>query len=279
MIIVEKGKCKGCGLCVKICHEDCITLIADKATINYQFCSTCTQCIAICPQQALSWDHVSPVSYDDTRLPSPEQLDELFKERRTIRDFKGDKIDRMLLEEIVGYGIYAPTHNFHLRAIVVDDDEIIDLVDKTLLWFDSKLYKFLYRSKIIQDLIRIITPAYAEEYTRAKPKLERVLQEGIHFGNPPAALVFVVGDKRIPLSEVSAQYALYNITLYGQVKGVGSRILVGNQMFLNRSKTVQKCLGLKKHERIMGSLGLGYTDVKFRNKVQGKTMEIQWNDG
>ena len=107
MIVVDKDRCIGCGLCVKICHEDCIALVDDLPRINHELCSTCTQCIAMCPQQALSWDHVPPVTYDETRLPSPQQLDELLKERRTIRFFKKDRIDRALLEEIVGYGIYA----------------------------------------------------------------------------------------------------------------------------------------------------------------------------
>ena len=93
--------------------------------IDYRFCSTCTQCIAICPRKALSWDNSQPVVYDKKQLPTSLQLDELFKERRTVRDFKKDKIERELLKEIVEYGIYAPTHNFNMRLIIVDDDQII----------------------------------------------------------------------------------------------------------------------------------------------------------
>jgi nitroreductase/NAD-dependent dihydropyrimidine dehydrogenase PreA subunit len=279
MIVVDKDKCIGCGSCVKICHEHCMALVDDSIRINYEFCSTCTQCIAICPEQALSWDHVPPVAYDETRLPSPEQLDELFKERRTIRFFKENKIDRTLIEEIVGYGIYAPTHNFELRAIVVDDEEIIELLDEVLMRFTLRLYNLLYKPKIVYNLIRRIASAYESEYVKVKPKLESALEKGRAFRSPPVALVFVVGDKRIPLSEASAQYVLYNMNLYAQVKGVGSRNLVGNQMILNRSQAVRKRLGLEKHERIFGTLGLGYPAVKFRNKVEGKTLNIQWNDG
>jgi hypothetical protein len=112
----------------------------------------------------------------------------------------------------------------------------------------------------------------------AKPKLERVQEIGRGLRSRPTALVFVVGDKRTPFSEPSAQYALYNMNLYAQLKGVGVHNLVGNQMFLNRSKAARKRLGLGKHERIYATLGLGYPAVKFRSKVRGKTMPIQWND-
>jgi len=260
---------------VKICHEHCMTLIDDTVRINHELCSTCTQCIAICPQQALSWDHVPPVAYDEARLPSPEQLDELFRERRTIRFFKKDKIDRTLLEEIVGYGIYAPTNNYDLRAIVVDDEEIIGELDRILLQSVSRIYNVVFKPKIVYNLIRRITPALQP---KDKVKMESALERGHAFHRPPA-IVFIVGDKRIALSEASAQYALYNMILYAQAKGIGSCLWGSAQTFLDRSKAVRERLGLEKHEHILGALGLGYPAVKFANKVEGKTLDIQWNDG
>ena len=203
MIVVDKDRCIGCGLCVNICHEDCITLVEDIARINHELCSTCTQCIAICPQQALSWDQVPPVAYDEARLPSPEQLDELLKERRTIRFFKEDRIDRALLEEIVGYGIYAPTNNYELRAIVVDDEEIIKALDRVLLRYVSRIYSLIFKPRAVFNLLKRITSADPKD----KVKMESAIERGHAFHHPPA-LVFIVGDRRIALSEASAQYAL-----------------------------------------------------------------------
>jgi len=256
-----------------------MTLLEDSIFINYKFCSTCTQCVAVCPEQALSWDSVPPLAYDEARLPSSQQLGELFKERRTTRDFKSDKIDRGLLQEIVGYSTHAPTHNFNLRAIVVDDGEIIALIDKVLMRFTRRLYNFIYKPKIVYSLVRVLTPSLEPEYLRAKPKLESAMKRGRTFRSPPAAVVLIVGDKRIPLSEASAQYALYNMILFAQTKGVGSHNLVGNQRLLNRSRTLRKRLRLKNHERIFGTLGLGYPSVRLRNKVVGKKLEIQRNTG
>jgi ferredoxin len=79
MVIVDEKKCRGCGLCAGICHERCITFAngsgGSVAQIDHALCSTCTQCIATCPQQALSWDQVQLVAYDLCRLPSVEQLE------------------------------------------------------------------------------------------------------------------------------------------------------------------------------------------------------------
>ena len=276
MIVVNKDECTGCGLCVKICHEHCTTLVDDTVRIDYEFCSTCTQCIAICSRRALSWDGVPPVAYNKARLPSPEQLDELFKERRSIRFFRRDKIDRTLLEEIVGYGIYAPTNNFNLRAIVVDDQEIIEALDRILLRFVSWIHHFIYEPRIVYNLVKKIWSA--SELEKAKPKMESALERG-HAFHHPATIVFIVGDRRIALSEPSAQYALCNMILYAQAKGIGSCLWGNGPIFLDRSKAARRRLGLQKHEHILGALGLGYPAVKFANKVEGKTLSIQWNDG
>ena len=98
MIIVDRVECRGCGQCARICHEQCIVLVGENghrsARVDHALCSTCTQCIAICPRQALSWEGVPPTAYDASRLPSAEQLAELFQQRRTVRCFSRNKIDR-----------------------------------------------------------------------------------------------------------------------------------------------------------------------------------------
>jgi ferredoxin len=276
MIVVDGTECERCGQCVKICHEACMALGDDGVRIDYDLCSTCTQCIAICPQQALSWDSVAPVAYDRTRLPTAEQLDELFKERRTIRAFKRDRVDRALLEEIVRYGIYAPTNNYALRAVVVDDPDLMVELDRVILQFVARIYNLFFRSRIVFNLIRLITPAMD---AKDKVKMEGNLEQGGTFQDPPAATVFIVGDRRIALSEASAQYALYNIILCAQVRGIGSRLKGTGQIVLDRSKVARRRLGLHKHEHILGTLELGVPAVRFRNKVSGKTLSIQWNEG
>ncbi len=277
MITLDPEKCNGCGLCVDICHEHCMVLENKKVHIDYQFCSTCTQCIAICPQMALRWEDVRPELFRNELLPSSEQLAELFKQRRTIRHFKEEKPDRQLLREIINFGIYAPTHSHDFRVVVIDDQDQLNQIDHALYSFNKKIYRYLYRQKLVSLFVRWIAPSMRNELLRAKPKLEASLKTGRGYGCLPPVMVFIVGLKRIPLSVESAQYILYNIDLYAQTKGLGCRSLVGNQIIFNRSRSVRQMLKLKKNERIYGTFGIGTPSKKFRNKVEGRRFDIQWN--
>lgn len=278
MVRVDKEKCTGCGSCISIYHENCMSLVNEKVRIDYEFCSTCTQCIAICPQSALLWNDVRPIPFDDSKLPSSAQLDELFKQRRTIRHFLKRKPDRHLLEEIINYGVYAPTHNFNFRAIAADDEGLLNQIDHVVFSYNKKIYRYLYKPGIIRFLIKSLFPSQKDEYLKAKPKLEGSLKIGRAYQCMPPVIVFIVGDRNIPLSVESAQYVLYNMDLYARTKGMGCRNLVGNQMFLNRSKVFKHLLKLGKNEKIFATIGLGYPSKKFRNKVIGKQMRIQWNN-
>jgi nitroreductase/NAD-dependent dihydropyrimidine dehydrogenase PreA subunit len=273
MVIVDAGKCIGCGSCVEICHEGRMRLEAGTVAIEHALCSTCTQCIAICPQEALSWDGVRPVPNDKSRLPTPEQLDELFKQRRTMRFFAADRIDRGLLLEIVGYGIYAPTNNYHLQAIIVDDEDTIALLDRICTDTAAKIYRLIYKPKIVFNLLSKLTSSLKET---DKVKFEHVIARGYTLHKPPA-IVFVVGEKFVAHSEASAQYYLYNMMLYAQAKGLGCCLWGGGKLLLNRSKTVRERLGMQRSEHILGIIVLGYPGVQFANKVEGKTLPVRWN--
>ena len=272
MIAIDGERCTGCGLCAMICHNCCIVVSGGMARINEALCDRCTQCVAICPYRALSWDGVPPVPADRTRLPSSEQLDELFKGRRSTRFFKRDRIDRNLLHEIVGYGAYAPTNNHDLRVVVVDDRETIAALERIVVQFSSRMYRLVFEPRLVFGLLRRIGPD-------VNPKVRAKLEGRRHDLFHPAAVVIVVGDPRIALSEASAQAALDLMTFYAQVQGIGSCLWGAGKMILNRSWDARKRLGLQRRERILGVLLLGYPAVRFRNKVEGKTVPIHWNNG
>jgi nitroreductase len=221
------------------------------------------------------WQQNAPVRFDRKQLPSPEQLAELFRERRSIRRFKREKIDRALLEEIVCYGGYAPTHAFSLSAIIVDDDALIAVLDQTIVNTCRWIYRLGYQNPLAPLLASAF--GFSDEMAKARPKIEATLAMGHAFHSMPTALVLIVGDKRVPLSVDSAQYALANMMYYAQVKGVGTCLWANGPMFVDKNRKARQALGLASHERIFGAMYMGLPAVRFSNKVDGKGMPMQWN--
>jgi len=276
MVIINDKKCTGCGICSALCHESCMTLKNKKININHDICSTCAQCIAVCPERALAWDNHEPDPFNNNLLPSSEQIDELFKQRRTVRQFKKSKPERHVIEEIINYGMYAPTHAHSFRVIAVESDVKLHEIDKILFSFIRMIHRFLFKPLIVRLLLKVLPSSFRDEFHKARPKIEKSLKQGRAYSCMPPVILFIVGDKNVQLSLESAQYVMYNMDLYARTKGLGCRNLVGNQMFFSRSRKMRNLLGINKDENIFATMGIGYSATKFVNKVQGKTMQVRW---
>jgi len=279
MISIDYKKCIRCGLCISICHESCIRLNDDVLSIDYRYCSTCCQCISICPQTALGWNGNPGIRVQNELLPSSAQLGELLKKRRTIRDFSSVRPDRQHIEEVISMAIFAPTNNFSFRIIIVDNPGIVEKIDHAIFRYSLLISKYVF-STGLSKLIRVFLSSQRNfELQKAESKLKAARRIGKGFKTRPPVIVFIIGDKGIPLSNEIAQYALYNIDLYAQVKGLGCNNLVGSQGVINRDKRLKKQLGICKNERIYGMMSIGYPTVSFINKTEGRQMPVQWNTG
>ena len=51
--IVAEKHCVGCGVCIKNCAHDAITITNGKATIHHDRCAGCGRCIGECPKNAV----------------------------------------------------------------------------------------------------------------------------------------------------------------------------------------------------------------------------------
>lgn len=55
MLVVDKEKCTGCGLCSTLCPVSAITNKEDgKAEVDPSQCMECYACMNSCPQEAIS---------------------------------------------------------------------------------------------------------------------------------------------------------------------------------------------------------------------------------
>jgi ferredoxin len=93
-IIVEK--CINCGECVSVCPSFVIDLVEEKAELmREEWCIGCGHCVAVCPTEALLYDATSfeeHPSQGPGPATSPETLELLVRERRSVRNYTEDPV-------------------------------------------------------------------------------------------------------------------------------------------------------------------------------------------
>ena len=60
--------CIGCGICVKKCPAQAITMANNLAKIDPLICTNCGECVAVCPTNAIV-DVTAPVVLRKTAVP------------------------------------------------------------------------------------------------------------------------------------------------------------------------------------------------------------------
>ena len=271
MITIDDAKCTLCQACLKTCHTKALTFEKDKLILNYRLCSTCTHCIAICPERAVSWNHIPPQKIDPAILPTSKQMRELLQSRRSIFHYEKKKIDRRLLKEIVRMGKYSPTNNYDIEALVVDDEVLIKQLESLCIKRLKRVNQFLFKPRLMRKMISRMSP----EIDQAGVKIEEGIKSKRIFHRAPA-LIIAIADSRIRLTELSVQYFLYNVQLYASTLGIGSRVNGGGKRFLARSRKARKLLNLEDRKSIQGILTLGYPLYHYVNKAEGVMPKIHF---
>ena len=136
MVIIDREKCVGCGLCAADCIGFNIKLEDKKAKIKKE-CFQCGHCVAICPVGAASipeyeMSDVEDYNADDFCL-DPEKVLHNIKFRRSIRNYKTEKVKKEILEKLLQAGRYTATaKNNQDCCFVFVQDHLEQL--KSIVW-------------------------------------------------------------------------------------------------------------------------------------------------
>ncbi|MDO4558857.1 MAG: nitroreductase family protein, partial [Planctomycetia bacterium] len=128
--LVNRKICTHCSACVRHCVGGVLELQDSwPVVVNEDRCIRCQHCLAICPVGAISIFGRDPVaSRTDRSFPTPDQMENLLRWRRSCRDYRHENVNREILDRLLAAMAWVPTgvNDHRLHFSVVDDVTVMD---------------------------------------------------------------------------------------------------------------------------------------------------------
>lgn len=260
---LNQNSCNSCGTCVSNCPLGHIEMNNHPQPIPETMCSSCGHCEAGCPEGAinLSGPELEPPMLDISSKISPEDIGGYMRNRRSIRNYKKNKVPRNIIEEVMDIVRFAPSgvNQQPVKWVIIEDPEKVkNLTGLCIQWMeemvesDSPLAKALPMESLI--------------------KLWKIGMDPILRGAPH---IFIATAKDNPGSATTdGVIALSHLDLALPSFGLGS-CWAGFLKMASDYPPVRQFLGLKEDDLFIGALMVGYPQSKFfrvpkRNKLSVK---------
>ena len=271
-IIVDKERCRHDGICAAVCPMSIIEMkdgsMPQLTAGLEELCITCGHCVAVCPHGALSLDEMKtedcPPIREELEVGS-EQVEQLFRSRRSIRSYRDKGVEREKLAKLVDMAHYAPTgsNSQQLQWLVINSREQLHAM-----------------AGIIIDMLRHLVK---EGHPLAKAyKLERSIaaweagKDPVLRGAP--TLVVVHAPKAYALAQVDSSIALTFLDLAAPTVDLGCCWAGFFMMAAAQWPPLQEALALPEGNACFGALMIGYPKFEYHRLPLRKEAAISWRE-
>ena len=272
--------CTSCGNCVKVCPS----FVYEKndsgiLPTGSKRCILCGHCIASCPVDAIIIDEIVELAeftpIDKTNYDG-ENIENLLKNRRSIRNFENREISSEILKKILKWGESAPrAHNSDgFELIVIQNPDLLKQIEAALVNGLVDLMNTLRDKDKKQQLIAEFGETKVNTWRKMLPEL-RFITAKINDGslnllhNAPA-LIIACSDKLQIQTDISAQLLLHQLSLGACYNGLGSCRLGFIMIVDEYSSRIIELLDINSTLMIAGALVLGYQEVKYLKGISRK---------
>ncbi len=151
LLSIDTDKCKKDGICAAVCPMGIIEWAKGgnprPAPEAEELCIACGHCVAACPHGAMNHRDMPsrdcpPIQKD--LVPSPEQIKQFLRSRRSVRVYEPDPPDRQAITELLQVAAYAPSgHNTQPTQWIVrhDREELTRLSGLVIDWMKVVIQK------------------------------------------------------------------------------------------------------------------------------------------
>lgn len=262
MVYIHSDICIGCGKCAADCIALNIEIKEKKASVRKD-CFLCGHCVAICPVGAVSipeYDMEDVEEYDSQSFHlDPGQVLHSIKFRRSIRSYKGKKVEQEVLAQLLQAGRYTATAKNNQDCCFV-------FVQKELEQLKAMTWEYIENRTKEQgrNLDKAMVPYAVFNRRRKADPADDYL-----FRNAPVVL-FITSDW--PLD---AGLAAQNIETMAVAMGLGvlyNGFLAG---ITEANTELKKWLGIE-GRTVKACMLLGYPDRSYARTAPRREAQVIW---
>ena len=278
--------CIGCKRCVEVCPSFVFDMTETKSSVvRGEWCIGCGQCGAVCPTEAIHDEgtHFAPhATKGEAPTTSPESLEVLLKERRSVRNYTRDSIPGDVLRRILDSGRYAPTgtnsQNVHY-VVLATPDRISELQKMTVAFYD-KIFSRV-RGRLGRLLFSLVAGRKTAEYLyESLPKAEyaneqmRQGKDRLFYHAP--VVILAHAESWDSSSPFNCSVALYNCSLVAHTLGLGCCFNGFLVNAVNHAPRIKAWLDIPADQQCYSAMTLGFPEVKYLRLVHRDPPKVTW---
>ena len=280
-IDIDASTCIKCGKCVKVCPVHILTQTFSRSDIelqNINSCIACGHCVAVCPTESVIHSEFlahKVHSLDRKDLPTPQQVLDLCRARRSNRAFLKTVVPDEYLKRIIEAAHCAPTagNGQEVSYTLVTNPELLHQISElSIATFEATLKKA--NSPLVKPLLGLFAPHAKKEL----PYLESVVKKykggyDIILREAKAVLLIHTAPKS-NFGKQDANLAYQNGSLMAESLGV-SQFYTGYMCIANeldKKGKLNQLLNIK--GQIHAGMALAMPAFKFDKYIDKKDLDI-----
>lgn len=284
-IIIDESKCTSCGLCVKVCFTNYVSVDGKiRAVEDPPLCAACGHCVAICPTGAITHPRVPNSAcepLDEANRPTYDQFMGFLKMRRSRREFKDEPVPREVIDKLLDAAVQAPNglNRGNVHYIVITDRAVLKRLSDTIMDQTAKLCKLL-RKPVGRFIFRTLQPRTYRELEFFLPLMEQIGEGGLSgmdlvaYNAPCAILVHTTKDDMCGAED--SVYAAANIQYAAETLGLGTCCVGFITHPVNADRNLQRLVGLPPGHKVQTTLIVGYPEFKYTKSAPKAKANVKY---